>query len=147
MPAATNLTSYKKSTGGIELQNCFLRSFFLSHSNLNMRQSLFSFVVAALCVQKALSYPLDKRTFDGMNNILKYYFILRHRSFYSRYRHSQLRTYSWTSWKCILLRCSSQIRRQSFSRRWSAIFGPCSLLGGRCPWGGACGSPECCFGR
>ena len=41
-----------------------------------MRQALFSFVVAALCVQQALSHPFDKRTPDGTYNILIYSFIL-----------------------------------------------------------------------
>jgi hypothetical protein len=40
-----------------------------------MRQALFSFVVAALCVQQALSHPFDKRASDGMYNILIYYLI------------------------------------------------------------------------
>ena len=37
-----------------------------------MRQALFSFVVAALCIQQALSHPFDKRALDGMCNILIY---------------------------------------------------------------------------
>lgn len=48
-----------------ELQNCFL-----PFSHTDMRPALFSFVVAALCVQQAVSHPFDKRAIDGMYNIL-----------------------------------------------------------------------------
>ena len=153
MPATTNRRI--KGLNITELQNCFLRSFFLSLIQ-NMRQALFSFVAAALCVQQAISHPLDKRAIDGMYIILIYSFISPLKIFcsrcYSEYRHwsSQLRTYSWTSWKCVLFGCSNSIRRESFSSCRFAIWGPRTFLGGRFSWGDACISPDCCpgpFGR
>jgi len=53
-----------------------------------MRQALFSFVVAALCVQQAVSHPFDKRASDSVDidtQVLNYALTLEHleNAFYS----------------------------------------------------------------
>ena len=69
MPATTNLTRIK----GLKDTELFFKSCILSSPHTNMRQALLSFVVvvAALCVQQAVSHPLDKRDIiDGVYNML-----------------------------------------------------------------------------
>ena len=108
-----------------------------------MFQALLSFIVAALCVQQAVSHPLGRRiTGVYIISYLVIFVLVFLERFFSRCWRSQLRAYSW---KCILLWYFSQFHSGWFSKCRFASLGPSSSLAGRSPWGGML--PDRCIGR